>query len=213
MLKAIAWKEFRELLPVITAALVVEVLLICSVIGMDRKYTIHSGDLQGIAVMLLFEATLFAIVVGLWQNTTEQNQGTYLFLFHRPARREAIVAAKLLAGAATCLLVAVLPVLCFAWWADTRVWTAAASRDSIWAATWPVSFGLLLLYLGAFMSSLRAAAWYKSRYLPLLCGIALTVMAAILAQSWVLTVLTAVPLIEVCFVLAILFQATTRDYS
>jgi ABC-type transport system involved in multi-copper enzyme maturation permease subunit len=213
MLKTIAWKEFRELLPIIITAFALQFFVICSIVGISRKYQTLPQDLHGAAVLLMFESGLLAIALGLWQNMAEQNQGTFLFLFHRPWRRESIVAAKLLIGASVCLLVGSLPIAGFALWADARMEHATALRDDIWSAAWPVSFCLLLLYLGAFMSSFRAATWYKSRYLPLFCGLALFALLAALAHSRELTVLVATPLVSFCFVVGILYEAMTRDFS
>jgi hypothetical protein len=86
-------------------------------------------------------------------------------------------------------------------------------RSSMWSISSPVCAGIVLIYLGAFMSSLREAAWYKSQFLPLLAAFALFFVLAILASEWTPFVLIAMLAVEFCFVVAVFYEAMTRNYS
>jgi ABC-type transport system involved in multi-copper enzyme maturation permease subunit len=156
---------------------------------------------------------LFAIVVGVWQNKAEKNQGTFLFLLHRPVRREAMVGMKLLAGVSLCLMVFVLPLVCFTYWAETKSLARSDGKSYLWSVSSPICLGIVLLYLGAFMSSVREAAWYKSQFLPLFAAIAIAILLGILANSWTPFVLIAMPIVQASYVVAILYEAVTRNYS
>ena len=141
MLKALAWKELRELLPVLSVALVGEFYFVSTAVGIqlgpldqNRHVIPFIGD--GYVTLLLSVAGLAAIVFGLWQTLRESSQGTYQFLLHRPARRKTIFAAKLAVGVVALLAVGLAPVLLYALWAATP--GAHASPFE-----WPMTAGAL----------------------------------------------------------------------
>ena len=212
MLRAIFWKELRELFPAIVVAIALQAFIIYAILGVGRKNSLEPGDLHGVAFFLTQVSFLFVLIIGIWQNKVEKNQGTFLFLLHRPVRREVIVGTKLLAGACICIAVAVLPLASFSYWAVEKQ-SIRDPGDSLWNFSWPVCAGILLVYLGAFMSSLREAAWYKSQFLPLFAAIALFISLAMIAKTWTLTMLVALVIIAIGFLLAIFYQAMTRNYS
>lgn len=213
MLKAIVWKEFRELLPLIVVAITLQTFVVYAIFANVGWRPLHYLHIATATQFLAQLQVLMVVGLGIWQNKAELNQGTFLFLLHRPARREAIVGAKLLAGVCICLLISVLPMAAFAYWAEMKSLASQGKQDSIWTVSSPVCVGIVLIYLGAFMSSLREAAWYKSQFLPLFAAIVLFLMLGILAGAWTPFVLIAMPLLEACFVVAILYEAVTRNYS
>lgn len=214
MLKAIVWKEFRELLPAVVVAVMLQMILLYFLVGPgSNAYHVPPDQIQATVSILAQIGVLFAAVFGVWQNKTEKNQGTFLFLLHRPARRDAIVGSKLLAGVGLCLLTLVLPLACVTYWAEVRVLARSGGQSFLWLVSAPVCLSIVLIYLGAFMSSLREASWYKSQFLPLFAAIAIGILLAILANIWTPFVLIAMPIVQACFVVAIFYEAVTRSYS
>ena len=85
-----------------------------------------------------------------------------------------------------------------------------------------------MLYLGAFLSTLRPARWYGSRFYPMLAGILLFILFQYLVSNslvistettqvalarilyWSALVLS--PLLAIAFAVAALFVAKTRDF-
>ena len=104
----------------------------------------------------LFVVTcILAIVVGLRQTLWESSRGTFHFLLHRPARRDAIFGVKLLVGEAACLAISLLPVACYALWATAPGTHASPFAWSMSGWAWRMSFEMPVVYLGAFLSGLR----------------------------------------------------------
>jgi hypothetical protein len=219
MLKSLVWKEFRELLPVIVAAATAEALLVTVVLhtwkGPRSNYDV--AGLQAIWVFLYAVALLFAVAAGLWQTGREALGSYYQFMLHRPLGRKAIFATKIAFGALACLFVVGVPAVWFATWALHEL---GLSADWFVRAAWSLFSGILLLYLGAFLSGLRPALWYGSRFIPLFAGVAFYIFLQILGTSPFpdehllpqAVILAAGPLIEVGFVVAIFYIATGRDF-
>jgi ABC-type transport system involved in multi-copper enzyme maturation permease subunit len=220
MLRSLAWKESREVFPLVAVALVVQLYLFGWAMGLPLVPFIYSRgaipfvqDMPG--VMLLIVGGLAAIVLGLRQTTREASGGTFPFLLHRPVSRNAIFATKLLVGIAAYLIVAGVPLACYTLWAATPGTHASPFFWWLAAARWGVLVQLPLLYLGAFLSGLRPARWLGSRLLPLF-GAGLVWVAAQGIRAWSgLYVLEALAMaaLAACLVLAILHVAATRDYS
>ena len=217
MIKSLAWKEFRELLPLIVAALAAQAFLL---VGLMRFRSLSQSpsprDAESIWPLMYTIAVLFGVTAGLWQSARENLANHYQFLLHRPLAREMIFATKLMLGAAACLLTVGLPLVCFASWVDHRL---AFNHQEQWLSepAWKAVAGFLLLYLGGFLSALRPGRWYGSRFLPLFAGILLFVVLQTIAQttsSWMwVPVLISGPVLEVCFVAAILHVARARSFS
>lgn len=230
MLKGIARKEFRELLPFIAVALLAQFYLI--VVATSAGYGFLAWVFRFLPVyvrtdntlpfvddstcsLIFLVAGLLAVVAGFWQTAWESNRGTLQFLLHRPVRREAILMAKLAVGGLVCLLVAVLPLTYYALWAATPGNRAAPFFWSMTIRFWLLCVQMPLLYLGAFLSGLRPARWFGSRLFPLFCGILLLVILQGFSDVLVsaLFQLAGTLLLEICFVLAILHLGKTRDFS
>jgi hypothetical protein len=217
MIKSLLWKEFRELLPLIVVALATEAFLI---LGLTRYWalsrTSSPQDSAPVWPMLYATAIFFAIAAGFWQSARENFASHYQFLLHRPLSRETIFALKVALGAVACLLIVGLPLLWFAWWID-RWFVANSQEPQLSDVSWKAVAGLLLFYLGAFLSGVRPARWYVSRFLPFLAGILLFVILQSVARTayawtWIPTLITG-PVLELCFAAAILHVARTRNYA
>ncbi len=216
MLKTLIWKEVRELLPLVLLALLVQFYLVCTAIGM-RLGPLSPEPIaipfisDSFTYWLFIVAGVVAAILGLWQTWWESSRGTFQFLLHRPAKREAMFGAKLLVGVAVWLAIAVLPVLCYALWAAAPGTHASPFEWSMTAWAWLLCAKMPLVYLGAFLSGLRPARWFGSRFFPLAAS--LVVLAILQLAPWPLAALLACLALEASYVLVILHVAATRDYS
>src|SRR5262245_1918993 len=218
MLKAILWKEVRELMPLIVAAVLFDGFFVGGAFFSHRQF--DAVYVESIWPTMFITSLLYSLVAGLFQNLREEQQGTFLFLMHRPVSRGALIATRLAYGAGICAVVCVLPVLWIALWAD-----AHNDGRTHWVSHWALSYcgQFLLIYFGAFLSALRPARALGSRYLPLLASILLFLVffalgmgerEAYLARTisrclaWILG-----PLVQVALIVAIFYIARTRDYS
>ncbi len=153
MLKSLVGKELRELLPAIFAAIAAQVFLIG---GLYHSWKNNFNDAEAIWPLLYLTALVFAIVSGSAQIWRETSGGNFQFLLHRPVSRESILGIKLVVGAGTTLLVVAAPLLMFSLYVDSSYrWQDISRKVSPMA--WQLCAGILLLYLGAFLSSLRPA--------------------------------------------------------
>jgi hypothetical protein len=218
MIKSLVWKELRELLPVIVAAIAAECFLIGGLLRLGNHQQGYSrGELEVIWPFLYTTAVLYAVVSGLWQAGREALGGHYQFLLHRPLRREAIVGTKITFGAIACLLVVGAPLVWFAVWANRVVRDPRIADFSMPA--WSLCAGILILYVAAFLSGLRPGRWYGSQFFPLLAGIVLYILHQVVADDPYLPASLWVPwlmfglAIEFFFVIAILHVGRTRDFS
>jgi hypothetical protein len=229
MLKALVRKELRELLPIMVVAALAQLVVILAGTGVQLGFvssllSVSGGMNAGVIPFVSDETTtqLFLVVgacaigVGLWQTMRESAQGTFTFLLHRPVLREVALGAKLILGIVFCLLLILLPLLYYACWAARPGTHASPFLWSMTARFWPICACLPLVYLGAFLSGLRPARWFGSRFLPLLAGaivagICAMMMYGIQSITWLLLIVAIV--VEIGYLLAIWYVATNRDYS
>jgi hypothetical protein len=223
MLKSLLWKEFRELLPLIAVAIAAQVMWIAAILHFsdDGQHSVSSGW-----PVLYMITVLFAIAMGLWQMWRESLANHYQFLLHCPLDRSTIFISRIGFGAAAVMIVAGVPQLLVAIWADNLM----EFRGTMAAPAWQLTAGVLLFYFGAALSVLRPGRWYGSRFLPLLAGILLFVVLQVSdsivsyermqhgywqwvpSAPWFATIALAL-LLELAFVVAILHVARSRDYS
>jgi ABC-type transport system involved in multi-copper enzyme maturation permease subunit len=215
MLKTLAWKETREMLPLVALAWGGTLLLFLAAarsiapVAEPRAIPFVSSSLPS---MLLLIGAIFGTAVGFWQTLTETGRGTFLFLLHRPIERSYIFKLKLLVGISLTLLVVGLPMLIYALWAATPGTHASPFFWAMSVSAWLGWLRLPLFYLGAFLSGLREARWWGSRALPLLAAFGIYMILFGLEQWPVL--LTALSLaVLTCYVVVIRSVAATRDYS
>ncbi|MBI2826093.1 MAG: hypothetical protein HYX69_15520 [Planctomycetia bacterium] len=213
MIRAIIRKELRELLPFIALALLAQALLVLAALyprsPFEETHVIPFVR-QSMMQYTFGVAACLAVALGLWQTMWESSRGTFLFLLHRPIARERVIGTKLVVGAGATLLVVALPVLIYA------VWAAAPGTHAspfAWAMTtwaWCWSGAMSVVYFGAFLSGLRPARLFGSRFAPL--AAAAILFPLIVSTGRVLPVVLAL-VADGCFILAILHVGATRDYS
>ncbi len=222
MMRALARKELRELLPLLALAAIVQVIIVCSSmhVNLGIRLVTQSADLipfvgQDAIWQVFLVGGLLAGSVGLRQTMWESNRHTWQFLLHRPLPREALFGAKLAVGAAASTLVVVVPILWYALWAASP---GAHASPFFWSMTiwaWLLCALMPLVYLGAFLSGLRSARWYGSRFLPLAAALLAMFLCYGLsaALSWHVAALVAGGVVAAGYVAVILFVARTRDFS
>jgi hypothetical protein len=215
MLKALVWKEFRELLPMGTIAIGVQVLLICYAMN-DWRVHHNPGNVAGTFPVLYIASMVFVLCAGLWQGAREISQNTYQFLLQRPVTRTSVFGIKVGFGALVCIVAGLAPIVLFTAWAQNVV---RRDEDTV-STVWGLCGGAWLIYFGALLSGLWPARWYGSRFYPLLAGILLYILLQFFYSTldqiaWpshdVIPLLG--PIISLGFVLAILYVGQTRDYS
>ncbi|MCZ6747135.1 MAG: ABC transporter permease, partial [Acidobacteria bacterium] len=111
MLKALAWKEWREQRPVVLAAFLLT-LLLPLLVALGKSMLSGRVDFGAVAYdcTLLYGALLWpltALLAGAGTISGEAQGGTLPFLFTRPVRRTTIWTVKVAAGVVSLLIVAV----------------------------------------------------------------------------------------------------------
>lgn len=222
MLKALAWKECRDLLPVAALALLVQFYLVFTGTGIDTGILafLRIGQptnaipfaTDSVSHLFFFVAGAAAVGLGLWQTMLESSRGTFQFLLHRPIRRETILASKLVVGVLLCLAIAAIPTLLFALWAATPDTHASPFEWSMTSWAWQLCLQMTLIYLGAFLSGLRPGKWFGSRFLPLAASSATVFFLSMLGVQAPIAVPLCV-LLDICLFVVILDVAASRDFS
>ncbi len=216
MLKALVWKEARELAPLVALAVVVQLLYFLPSELLVLNQT-ESGGIPFVSSTLttwmLVIGGLAGVVFGFWQTIGESMRGTYLYLLHRPVSRETILLIKLGVGVALVLVVAGVPILWYALWAATPGTNSSPFYWAMTAGVWQLWIQLPILYLSAFLSGLRPARWLGSRALPLASALPLSLLLVLagLLSPWLQ--LAGALAIEACLVYLIFFVLSTRDFS
>jgi hypothetical protein len=215
MLKALGWKETRELMPLVALTWGATLLLFLAVARSVRAVA-EIGTIPFISSSLpstlLIIGAVFGMAVGYWQTLSESGRGTFLFLLHRPIERSQIFTLKLLVGISLTLLIVGLPMLIYALWAATPGTHASPFFWSMSVSAWLGWLRLPLFYLGAFLSVLREARWWGSRALPLLAAWGIYMILFGLEQ-WPVLLATVSLAVMACYVVVIRSVAATRDYS
>jgi hypothetical protein len=221
MIMALVRKELRELLPLAALALVAQFIVIST--AMHLGFRVITKVQPGIPFLdgdviwnAFFVAGVFAVAAGLRQTMWESARGTFQFLLHRPVNRETIFAVKLAVGSAASALVLVVPLGLYSVWAATPGTHASPFfwPMSFWA--WQLCLEMLPLYLGIFLSGLRPARWYGSRFIPFAASAAFVqiVMWSLgMRFSWQVASVATSLVIDAALVVAILYVAKSRDFS
>ncbi|HEY7153502.1 MAG TPA: hypothetical protein VH575_06055 [Gemmataceae bacterium] len=220
-MKTLAWKELREVFGITAIALAGYLMLVINAMGAKVFNWVPGMPRGTIGVPFLFGgftdmhiliSVVFAMALGFRQSAWESSRGTYLFLLHRPLRRETIFLVKLTIGGTILLVCASLPIVLYAWWAAIPGHHPAPFEWSMTGWAWRLTFLLLLLYLGAFLSGLRPARWFGTRLLPLIGALFVLAFLFELPSWWPIgfplaLMLCALLIVNVCFV------ARVRDYA
>jgi len=218
MYRALLIKELRETIGIALVALAAYLLLATSgaATGLApwarRSHAIPFLD-QLFLIEFVCAAAAFAIALGFEQTVGESVRGTYLFLLHRPIRRNRLIGVKLLVGLGLYLVCSAVPILIYAFWAATPGTHASPFEWSMTAWAWWAWGLVVFVYLGAFLSGLRPACWWGTRLLPLFgAGLLAVLVAGFMAWQWPVGVAASIVSIAL-LVSNILFEANRRDYS
>jgi ABC-type transport system involved in multi-copper enzyme maturation permease subunit len=218
-MKALVRKELRELLGITAAALGCYLVLVVSLMGAmifnwipgmpsgTREVPFTDISFEGFFLLI---SIAFAAALGLRQSAVEAARGTFLFLLHRPVRRDAIFLTKLATGAGVLVLCAGVPIVAYGAWASVPGHHPGPFEWSMTVPAWQTVVLLPLVYLGAFLSGLRPARWFGTRLLPLVGSLGALWLVSLL--PWWLSLALAVLLYgllaaNVCWV------ARARDYA
>jgi hypothetical protein len=214
-------KELREVLGIAAIALGAYLVLVASLLGTKlfawvpglphemEPVPFASGGFTGSFARV---TAVFAVALGFRQSAWESVRGTYLFLLHRPVRRDAIFLAKLATGMMVLLVCASVPILFYTWWAAVPGHHPSSFAWSMTVPAWRVAFLTPLVYLGAFLSGIRPARWIGTRLLPLAASLSLVLLLGFIPYWWLL----GLPLALVLYVLLVTnvcFVARVRDYA
>ncbi len=216
MIRAIALKELREVSVFAGLGLLALLFVAASHMGWNPFWSAAQGlpTLPFLSDGFRFQfgvvAILLATALGLWQSLGDSWGGAQLFLFHRPISRRRHIRVKLVMGSAMYLIAMAAPVLIYGWWASTSGTHHAPFFWSMTSETWQTWLAGVGLYLGAFLSGLRPAAWLGTRLAPLAAS--LIVMAPLALFRWALFLPV---FLAVCALLVwlILFVADERELS
>jgi len=218
-MKALLFKELREVYGIALAALACYLALAVNLMGakvFDWVPGIPAGTQEvpftgaGFLVFYVFVSVGFAVALGFRQSAWESARGTYLFLLHRPIRRDVIFLTKLATGAGVFLLCASVPVLLYGAWAAVPGNHPSPFAWSMTEPVWRLALLMLLLYLGAFHSGVRPARWFGTRLLPLVGPAALLLL--VYALPWYLGLALAVAACGL-LVASICHVTRVRDYA
>lgn len=219
IIRSIVWKELRETVPLATVGLLVGLFVVSQgMLGVfpwstTYEYSIPFVYADGALSMLNFVASVLGIALGLRQSVWESHTGTYLFLLHRPLKRQNIIAVKLGVGLLVYAVAMAIPILAYGMWAATPGAHASPFFWSMTLSEWEKLVILALFYLGAFLSGLGSGRWYGSRLLPLA---AFAAAAGVLTQSfayWPLLCSSGLISIVVFGWLAIVRTSDTREFA
>jgi hypothetical protein len=227
MTTALLYKEFRETLPIAAVGLACLLLVALEAMGYSPLPNWFGGRFIGTIPFLgnndrfssyfHMMAGGLALALGFWHALGDFWGEAHLFLLHRPVQRRSIYATKLLVGVVAYLLCAATPILLYGMWAATPGTHASPFEWSMTLPVWGAWFGMLTIYLGAFLSGLRPGAWVGTRLAPL--AAAAGVLAVSTAMWWLsgslaiavyIVVLVAA---DIALAVAILETADARDFG
>jgi hypothetical protein len=183
MTSALAWKELRESAGIGLLGLLALFAVAVGNMGMSPLPGLIGPRMQGqipfqndsFLFQFGFVSCVLAIALGLKQSIGDMSGDAQLFVLHRPVRRTRVYATKLMVGLATYMLLTAAAVLAYAIWAAVPGTHASPFDWKMTWVTWTLWLAMITVYLAAFLSGIRPAAWLGTR----LCPLASTVFAAI----------------------------------
>jgi ABC-type transport system involved in multi-copper enzyme maturation permease subunit len=220
-MKALAFKELREVAGIALIALVCYGALASNLMG-AKVFDWLTGMPQGtngvpfvsggFGELYTLVTVVFAAALGFRQSAVESARGTFLFLLHRPVSRDAIFRTKLVVGVVVLLACGSVPILLYGTWASLPGTHPSPFEWSMTAPHWQFLLLTPLVYLGAFLSGLRPGWWLGTRLLPLIA--ALASLVTLYATEWsAFAVAATVGLLLLALGVGIGFVARERDYA
>jgi hypothetical protein len=158
-----------------------------------------------------------AAVLGFRQAVADFSGDAQQVLLHLPIPRERIYLTKLAVGLATYLACSVAPIALYAAWAATPGTHASPFEWSMTGDAWLVWLAMTAVYLGAFLSGIRPAAWLGTRLAPLAASLiplgVITLFSLLLVVlPWALGLLFLLAF-DVLLIVLIVFVVQTRDFA
>jgi ABC-type transport system involved in multi-copper enzyme maturation permease subunit len=216
MIRALVFKELREVFGIAVVALGLYVLLLIMQFSSDViSWVVFSEQVPFVdgnfSVFFFIISVAFTTALGFRQSAWEARDGTYLFLLHRPISRTTIFLTKLATGISVYLALALVPLVGYGCWAALPGHHASPFQWSMTAPTWNLYWLMPLLYLGAFLSGLRPARWFGTRLLPLAAsGVLIWLLWSVPWLGWAIM---AMVLAYTLLLMNICHVAQTRDYA
>lgn len=219
MTSALTYKEVRENIGIAGLGLAALLLVASSNMGwMSLAGFFGLSHQQGripflddsFTMQFAVVAVALAIALGLRQSLGDFFGDAYLFLLHRPVTRTHVLATKLAVGLTLYLLCAAAPVLLYSWWASLPGTHASPFEWSMTLMVWMIWLAVTVVYLGAFLSGLRPAAWFGTRLTPLAASLVVALIC--IAASWSIA-LPVLLVANVLLIVLILYVGETRDYA
>ena len=219
MTRALIYKEFRETLPIAGLGLATLLFVAFDAMGYspapDLLTSYSSNGIPFLSDMFVqrygLAATGLALALGFWQSLGDFWGDAQLFVLHRPIPRRTIYAVKLMVGLTTYFVCTLVPLLVYAWW-DATPGTHASPFDwSMTAGVWTTWLQTTALYLGAFLSGLRPAAWLGTRLAPLAAA-ALSSVIMVWWESSFWVQMSQVAIGDAALAAAVLHVSATRDF-
>jgi hypothetical protein len=221
MLSALTLKELRETAGI--AALGLAALLLVALTPMRLSplpaifAPVRGGEIPFLSDSFLFQFVLaaggLAIALGFCQAVRDFAGNAQHFLLHRPISRQQIYVAKLAVGLAIYFTLTGLSVLLFALWAATPGTHASPFAWSMTLPAWTAWLAISAVYLGAFLSGLRPAAWLGTRLAPLAGACGLAVVAASVSNWSALVTWPLLVGLDVVLIALIFHVARERDFA
>jgi hypothetical protein len=192
MTRALIYKEFREAMPVAAIGLAAMLLVALDAMDLNPVPNLFGYRQQGTIPFISYgdefvsryamAGGLTALALGLWQSLGDFRGDAHLFVLHRPASRRRLYGVKMLVGLTAFLICAFLPILLYALWASTPGTHASPFDWSMTRSAWITWLSLATLYLGAFLSGIRPAAWMGTRLAPLAATACILLIPSLVMQ-------------------------------
>lgn len=188
MIAALIYKEVREVVGIAAVGLVALLVVALSSMGLSpipglfgpvRPGTIPFVN-SSFGTWFVFAAGGLALALGFRQSLGDFWGDAQLFLLHRPISRGRIYGTKLAVGLVVSLVCGLAAVLLYAVWAATPGTHASPFEWSMTAGCFATCCAMTTVYLGAFLSGVRPAAWFGLRLAPLALAMCLAWIAAVL---------------------------------
>jgi ABC-type transport system involved in multi-copper enzyme maturation permease subunit len=219
-MKALLFKELREVRGIAAVALVAYLALVANLMG-AKVLDWVLGSPRGtedvpfvggeFSSWFWIISAVLAVALGFRQSAWESARGTYLFLLHRPLRRDAIFLAKLTVGLGVLVVCSSVPIVVYGVWAATLGHHPSPFAWSMTVPAWESLALMSLLYLGAFLSGLRPARWFGTRLLPLM-GVLIGVVL-LPSFRWGYSIIALTALLGAVLVGNICYVGRVRDYA
>jgi hypothetical protein len=222
MLKALVLKELREVAGIGLIGLVVLGYLTALSVGYNLPRLLPGGGrIPFVEDPFVYQAAIIsfclAAAIGMAQSLLESARGTWVWIWHRPVRRESVIGVKLGVGAAVYLACGMLPIVWYALWAATPGTHASPFLWSMTYDAWANCLSMVVVYLAGFLSGVWPGRWFGTRLLPLVgVGTLLWATRFIFERYWPhrwIVEWALIGLLAAAVVYSIVFTVRERDFS